>query len=143
MIKRSPLRPSSLPIARKAYLKRGKRPRTANPKRKAREFERAYHSEERVLFVKGLPCCACKVVGHSENAHIETGGIGRKADYTKIVPLCGMRVWKTPLSENWYIGCHRRYDELRQNFTERWQLDMDAEARRTGLAWLAHTEEGK
>ena len=58
-----------------------------NPKRRAKEFPRCYHSKKRVEFVKGLDCIVCS--GRpSENAHTASGGTGRKADYTTIVPLC-------------------------------------------------------
>lgn len=61
-----------------------------NVKRKKSEWARAYHSKERVEFVKSLPCRVptCAAMSPSENAHAETGGTGRKADYDKILPLC-------------------------------------------------------
>lgn len=61
----------------------------SNPARKAKAFKRAYGSRARVAFVKSLPCVACGVVGYSENAHVTSGGVGRKADASQIVPLCG------------------------------------------------------
>lgn len=59
-----------------------------NPARRKREWARAYHSTDRVEFVKSLPCAAC---GRrpSENAHMPSqSGMGRKGDYSTIVPLC-------------------------------------------------------
>lgn len=59
-----------------------------NAKRRVKEWDRAYGSKTRVKFVAQLPCAACGG-GPCENAHTESGGAGRKADYTKIIPLCG------------------------------------------------------
>jgi len=56
-------------------------------KRGANEFQRVYGSKERVEWVQSLPCLACGK-GPSENAHTENGGMGRKAGYATIVPLC-------------------------------------------------------
>ena len=54
--------------------------------RRARLFERSFHSEERVLFIKSLPC---EVTGRlSEtvvNAHMKSRGAG--GTYKDIVPL--------------------------------------------------------
>jgi hypothetical protein len=94
VIRRSPLPRSS------------KRIRSRNPKRHRSEFSRCYHSRARVEFVKSLGCVVCTAIspffgittaGKCHNAHTETGGMGRKADYTTIVPLCPPH--------------HRRYDE--------------------------------
>ena len=85
-------------ITRKAPLSRSwikpsrpTKPKATNPARRKKAFARSYHSVERVLFVKGLAC----IVGMQheciypiENAHVVTGGMGRKGDYTSIVPLC-------------------------------------------------------
>lgn len=56
------------------------------PQRKRADFLRIYGSKERVEWVKSLPSIAS---GRTPcvNAHTATGGMGRKADYTTIVPL--------------------------------------------------------
>lgn len=59
-----------------------------NVARRKKEWARAYHSKERVEFVKSLPCWKCGACGQSQNAHTVTGGKSRKADYDTIVPLC-------------------------------------------------------
>ena len=70
--------------------KKPPKPIRKNVQRSADEFVRCYLSEDRVEWVKSLPCIVpdCMSLSQSENAHIEGGGTGRKADYTKIVPLC-------------------------------------------------------
>lgn len=55
--------------------------------RKPSEFARIYGSKARVEWVKDQPCVVCGFVP-SENAHIVTGGMGRKADFDTIIPLC-------------------------------------------------------
>lgn len=68
-----------------------------NRKRKASEFARCYGSDERVQWVSEQWCVVrrtgvhnylCATSSKRHNAHIETGGAGRKADADKIVPLC-------------------------------------------------------
>ena len=56
-----------------------------NVARKKRNFARAYGSKERVEFFKALPCHFCGKVP-SENAHLVTGGAGRKSDAHTIIP---------------------------------------------------------
>lgn len=73
------------PLKRKAKLKAKAKPKAK--KRTVSDFARVYGSKARVEFVKGLPCVACNS-GPCDNAHIKSGGMGRKADYTDIVPLC-------------------------------------------------------
>lgn len=113
---------------------RARKPRTpvkkVNPKRRAKGFARAYHSEERVLFVKGLMCCVCTVEGFTENAHIEGDGAGRKAHYTKIVPLCGSRYG--------YLGHHNwLHAKGREEFEARFDIDLDQEAAETEALWAS------
>lgn len=94
---------STLPKASKPIARSGP-PKKRNAKRRVTEFARCYHSRKRVLFVKGLPCIIC---GHGpcDNAHIENGGAGRKADYAKIVPLCCMPM-DHPYSPGYPRGHH-------------------------------------
>lgn len=109
-----------------------------NRKRKDREFSRVYHSEERVLFVKGLSCVIdspwCLEGWENgervENAHIRTGGTGRKAGYTEVVPLC----------ESHHRHLHR---VGRATFEKHYHIDLGKLAAETQSRWEAHTEEGK
>jgi hypothetical protein len=65
--------------------------------RRARLFERNFHSEERVLFIKSLPC---EVTGRLSdtvvNAHTKSRGAG--GTYKDIVPLSS--------------EVHQRFDEM-------------------------------
>ena len=73
------------PLKRKTALKAKTRPK---PKpRSSAEFQRVYGSKRRVEFVKHLVCSVCGATP-CENAHTKSGGMGRKADYTTIIPLC-------------------------------------------------------
>ena len=82
------------PIRRKARLRVGadsrarrSRIKARNAKRQAKEFQRAYHSKERVEWVKTLPCIICRATP-CENAHAKGDGAGRKGGYKFIVPMC-------------------------------------------------------
>lgn len=71
-----------------AGLKRRKR--LAPKRRSAADYARIYGSRRRVQWIKAMPCAAC---GHisadgNHNHHTENGGMGRKAGYATIVPLC-------------------------------------------------------
>ena len=121
----------STPLRRRTPVKR------ANRARKASEFARTYHSKERVAFVKSLPCCVC-FYSHdpSDNAHIKTGGTGRKADAKYIVPLCRT--------------CHRKLHQMGQGTFARYvrnliqddTFDLYAEAAMCDTAWQRHSREG-
>lgn len=105
-----------------------------NRKRRQSEFQRCYHSKERVLFVKGRGCLYCRmtfgqpVYPNVHNAHTESGGSGRKAGYETIIPLCATH--------------HSAYDEHRPPLASdfiRGQLKADAaEVQR---AWHSHISE--
>ncbi|HZJ15828.1 MAG TPA: hypothetical protein VFD27_12315, partial [Chthoniobacteraceae bacterium] len=71
------------PPARKTPIKRGGRPKARNPKRRASEFERCYHSHERVEWVSAQRCAVClsEVFNGCDNAHIAGDGMGRKGSY--------------------------------------------------------------
>lgn len=100
-MKRSAIRRKVGLKASKQGLKRS-RLRVVNQKRKASELLRCYGPPKRRAWIKSLPCEHCGLVGQSQNAHVVTGGMGRKAGYEMIVPLC---VW-----------CHRAYDQHRPPF---------------------------
>ena len=69
--------------------------RKSKAQKRREKFAREYHSDERRQHLVGLGCVVqlhgftpgpCS--GNIENAHTETGGVGRKADYRKNVPMC-------------------------------------------------------
>jgi hypothetical protein len=95
--------------------------RDAEDAEPASDFARIYHSRARVRWVKSLPCVGC--TGRpSENAHTENGGMGRKADYPTIAPLCS--------------SCHgyvHRYG-IRE-FERAFGINLKALARATQAAW--------
>lgn len=59
-------------------------------RRKPSEYARIYGSRARVEAIKRMRCAVpgCGL-GPCHNAHIRNGGMGRKSDWTDIVPLCG------------------------------------------------------
>lgn len=79
-MKRSPMKRSTRPLARKARVAQ------VNRKRHAREWARAYGSKERVAWIARHPSVVSDQTP-CENAHVVSGGKGRKADADKVVPL--------------------------------------------------------
>lgn len=108
------------------------RPRAKNVKRSADTFIRAYHSEERVAFVQSLPCVVAGCKRPSENAHITGDGMGRKAVYSQIAPICSTH--------------HRQLHEMgRERFEGYHLVDLGALALDTERTWRrfaghTHTE---
>lgn len=74
------------PLKRTTGLKRTKK--ITAKKRSASEFRRIYGSRARVAYVKTLPCFSCWSFGEIQNAHVNSGGMGRKANAAEIIPLC-------------------------------------------------------
>lgn len=79
---------------REAWVKRQAAIRASKRRRKAAEFARTFHSQERVLFVKTLTCFATGQFGSErdpiDNAHVcddGTKGTGRRSGYACIAPL--------------------------------------------------------
>ena len=114
---------------RKTLPKRKSAVRKVNRKRRSANWLRAYGSEERVGWVKAQPCVTdnpswSRCVGEVENAHIETGGTGRKADAAKVVPLCRR---------------HHRclHEQGRETFETLQDVDLEILAARTERRWLA------
>jgi hypothetical protein len=125
------IHPAKKPKPRSSGASRGmkrSRLRPKNVKRRKSEFQRAYGSEARVEFVKSLPCIVgcCLGLIPVENAHIETGGMGRKADYTLIVPLC--------------TAHHKMaHDHGHERLAQRYGIDLKAAAAETECRWLYHS----
>ena len=79
------------PLKRKTPMKK------IDPKRRARERERAYGPPERRRWIAGLPCSVpgCERT-EIHNAHVKPegrptdgpSGMARKEDYQQIIPLC-------------------------------------------------------
>jgi hypothetical protein len=76
-------------IRRRARLKSRKRPNARNAKRQAKQFARAYGSEERVSWMKRQRCLTCGDHGPCENSHLRSrAGMGRKGNAEKTIPQC-------------------------------------------------------
>jgi hypothetical protein len=73
-------------LKRKVPIQRGRMKRKS---RSASEFQRIYGSKKRVEWIKAHGCLACARTP-CENAHTENGGMGRKAGFATIVPLCAV-----------------------------------------------------
>lgn len=87
-------------------------------------WERAYHSVERVEWVRWLP----SVIGGGKpcvNAHVRTGGTAMKAEYIWIVPLT-----------------FEQHEELHrigiQSFSAKYNIDLDAAARMVEIQWQSY-----
>jgi hypothetical protein len=114
--------------AKKAGIRR-KKLKAVNPARRAKEFARTYGSKERCQWIAEQPCAWCVLRGlvrisrPSDNAHSEGGGgMGRKADYTTVLPMCRRH--------------HEQYDQHRAPFDRpipRAAIKILAE--RTEAAW--------
>lgn len=103
--------------------------RKRNAKRRAKEFARAYGSKKRVKFVQSLPCLVdgCNRYPLARMvAHIETGGMGRKADANLTVPLC----------------FHHHIEVLhrigRESFEAKYGIDLQQLAADTESRWQAY-----
>lgn len=110
-------------LSRKANLKPKVAVKKRNVSRHAAEWRRAYGSPERADFVNWLACVVC---GYSpcENAHIENGGMGRKADARFVVPLCPKH--------------HREQEGRTEAFQAQYGIDLYDYAAKTEAAWQAH-----
>lgn len=94
-----------------------------NVKRSAKEFARCFGSAERVAFVQALPSCVSGL-GPCENCHIEGDGAGRRAHYSKIVPLT-------------HIEHLRIHSMGRRTFEEFYAANLTELAEETERAWQA------
>ena len=97
----------------------GVKPR--NAKRRKTEHARAYGPDEHVEWIAAQPCVVC---GHvpCQNAHVRTGGMGRKADAKWIVPLCAV--------------CHPELHRIGpQTFERTYRIDLHDLATITDARW--------
>ncbi len=133
--RRAPLR-SSGPPERRTEMPR------VNRKRKAANHARAYGDGERIEWVKLRPCANCSQIANGSsrrvvNAHIKSGGIGRKADARFNIPLCEMDRGD---------GCHQIQHGPFGGWSRLPRLDTpekrEAAAAKTEAAWLLHQRAG-
>lgn len=119
--------------ARRLGAKKSAAKRKRDEERAAREFARKYHSIERVWYIaEHLACCVpgC-TAGPNDNAHVRTGGVGYKADYTAVAPLCtGM------------TGHHRQLHYMgTATFEHETGVDLEKAAADTEESWQLRGEE--
>jgi hypothetical protein len=80
--------------------------------------------------------------GPCDNAHIETGGMGRKADYTKIIPLCCMDM-NADNSPGYSRGHHGEMHRLGVGtFLHQYRNppDLQKAAEETEARWQSYTQ---
>lgn len=103
--------------------------RPSNPRRRKREFERAYGSEARVEWMRAQPSV---VSGRTPcvNAHVKTGGMGRKADAAWIVPLT-----------------HEEHEELHRmgvlTFERHYVIHLASAAEAVERKWQVHLQQSE
>lgn len=119
--RRTPLKAASVPLARSKGVRRANRPR------KAEAFVRAYGSADRVAWFRAQPCLVCGALP-SENAHVRSGGMGRKADARWIVPLCGVH--------------HSAHHAGAKSFEAQYGVDLLAQAHIWDARWEAERAGG-
>lgn len=103
------------------------RSRIKPKKRKPSEFARIYGSKERVAWVTSQPCIACHRTA-CDGHHITVKGMGIKADYDQIIPLCR--------SHHSAIHAHGS-----KTFAALVGVDLEACAADTERRWLQHCGE--
>lgn len=114
---------------KRTQLRRKTPMKKVNPERRARERERAYGPPERREWIQRQPCSVPGCTNRpSVNAHVDRegdpSGMGRKGDYTQIIPLCQPH--------------HAEYHRIGQrSFNDRYALDVDLLAIITSDKWLA------
>lgn len=121
-MKRSPLPPRTKPIPRGKAPKRGGKIKPK--KRSASEFARVYGSAERVEWIKSQRCIGCRNPA-TDGHHIATGGMGRKAHHSTIVPTCHV--------------CHLYiHNHGARAFEAMYRITLAVAAESTHRAWYLH-----
>lgn len=123
------------PLRARKPMGTGKSPaqKARDAERKAREYARKYGSTERAFYVAQLACVVpwCRSVGWMENAHIETGGVGRKADASKVVPCCARHHRTGPIAMHAGV----------ETFQDEYGIDLEEAARLTEESWQRYGAE--
>lgn len=88
-----------------------------------RAKEDVVRSEPYRRLVAAMPCCACRIEGYSQAAHVPPDGKGIKQDDREIFAMCCTRP-SVP-------GCHVLFDQ--------YKLFPKVEAREMGRKWAAET----
>lgn len=111
---------------RKSGIKRSGRVKARNHRRRELEHARAYCGLDRVQWIKSQPCVVSgEQANDVQNAHVKTGGMGRKADYIWIVPM--------------RAGYHRQLHRVGvESFQAIFGVDLVALAEETQRRWLAY-----
>ena len=92
--------------------------------RKAANFARSFHSDQRVKFVQSLPCRVCGALP-TVTAHTVGGGTSRRGPYQSTIPLC-----------------HRHHMEMhngQKTFAKRHSLNLEALAAEVEAMWARHS----
>lgn len=115
------------------YRERRKRTAAARRARKTDNALRVYGPPARREWMRWQSCLGCGRVGASVSAHIENEGKGRKAHYSKTIPLCDGRQFFGPQ------GCHQRFDAYeRVNGFKRGEAAPQRLAAETEQHWQDH-----
>jgi len=105
-MKRSPMKRSTKPMKRTAWLRTSGPAMTRTPMKSRRKSVVA-HAMAYFKRVAALPCAQCGIHGFSQAAHSnrqqDGKGLGLKANYLATFPLCCTRPGE--------IGCHARHDQ--------------------------------
>jgi hypothetical protein len=122
---------STKPIRRTAVKKKPRKPS---------ETLRIYGPKGYVEWIHEQACVACHVVGFSQCAHIKTGGMGRKDDWTRTIPLCGQHMHQDQGREGYMrSGSHFwLHAHGREPFERRHKIDLTIAAAETQRRWLDH-----
>jgi hypothetical protein len=93
---------------------------------------RPVRSEPYRRWVASLPCISCGIVGYSQCAHANGGGMGTKDCDSRTFPLC--------CSRPGHMGCHMQFDlcvgmtkAQRRELTEQYVMKTRQMAREAGV----------
>ncbi len=115
--------PRTKPMARGAMMQRSSKPKRG--KRKASETARIYGPEAFRDWLSRRPCTACDG-GPCECHHITGDGMGRKAHFSLIIPLCRR--------------CHQEWHGTgRHSFQAKYRFTAAIVAEDTHRAWQSYS----